>query len=720
VTDRNLDDETGLPGAEAGPGVYRIDLNAEVLRATVVNARLAGERDGFGNSSRNFSQDVIVGDAGDKLLPEIAFAGEHRVDFYGPADLDLVLDNNFNPNGLPETNTPFTIRGRLGDHPDHDSDNFRVASDTDLYKITLRAGQILRMGSLQGSASNADFLLLNENGVAQSGITPYAVQLPGSQGGFLGFFAAAGDSHFLIKETGTYYLVVSNEEAWADPGVIPSVNATSGNIGDYQFTIEVFDDGASGFSADTESGNGVAVVNAPAPIVFAGPSGVFGTSDDRSEIIIGDFIFRLNPGPDGIRGTADDIVTGTNSDGITSVRVGNELTSTIDSAIGPRGYSGVPGIATPDVDIYHLNNRQPIAPGQLITIRVKLSEIGADLGSFSALTDADFRGDVQFGVFDTTNSTSIDDALLVFSPSAFRPTASQPGQIAAQGSAVYGYDENGDFYISFITPGRIGGSESEWATYAVYLQGVFNTDYRLEVVQTEAIQNLPLPRTRQNVFIETRGGLIDWLEAGGLTTELAGFDPAMLGFTGTMGGVPVSQYILTSLVSNLRAVFNATGVTVNISTNPVDFEFQDFSKVFLTSTNDPITIFNTNNFGYSRASDPFNLDRNDESVVFLPSLTTLGYTPSRADVDNFVLSLTAAVGRRIGEMVGLRMTNTQLAFQRDIMSSNSVQGVGLLGGNYGFLDTARPLSSSWDILNDTNFFLGQQNSLALLTRYLRP
>jgi hypothetical protein len=161
-------------------------------------------------------------------------------------------------------------------------------------------------------------------------------------------------------------------------------------------------------------------------------------------------------------------------------------------------------------------------------------------------------------------------------------------------------------------------------------------------------------------------------------------------------------------------------MTVNISTNASEFEFQDFSKVFLTSSNDPITIFNTNNFGYSQRSDPFNLDRNDESVVFLPSLTTLGYTPSRADVDNFVLSLTAAVGRRIGETLGLRMTDTQFAFQRDIMSSNSVQFVDLIGGNYGFRDVARPLSSGWDGLSDTNFFLGQQNSLAMLTRYLRP
>jgi hypothetical protein len=720
VTDRNLDPATGLPGSEAGPGVYRVELNADILRASVVNARLAGDRDGFGDSNRNFSQDVIVGDAGDKLVPEIIIENDHQVDFYGPADLDLVLDNNYQSDGLPDVNTLFTVRGRIGDHPDHDSDNFRVASDTDLYKITLRAGQILRLGQLEGSASNALQVLLNANGQTQSGTTAFTVELPSGGAGFFGFFTAPSDSHFLIKETGTYYIAISNETAWGIPGEIPAVNAQSGNVGDYRFTLEVFDDGNTGFAADTESGDGAAVVNAPAPILFAGPSGVFGTADDRTEIIIGDFVFRLDPGPDGIRGTADDIVSGSNGDGIVSTRAGNQLTSTILSAIGPRGFSGVPSVATPDVDVYHLNNRQAIAPGQLITIRVKLSEIGADLGSFSALNQTDFSGDVQFAVFDTTGATGIDDALLVFSPTDFKPTAGQPGQIASQGGAVYGYDENGDFYITFITPGRIGGGENEGASYAVYMQGIFNTDYSLEIVQTDAAQNLPLPRARQNVFLETRGGHIDWLEVGGLTTELAGFDPAVLGFTGNIGGRTASQYILDNLVSNLRAVFNATGITVNISTNPSEFEFQDFSKVFLTSTNDPITIFNTNNFGYSQRSDPFNLDRNDEAVVFMPSMATLGYTPSRSDVDNFVLSLTAAIGRRIGELVGLRMTNTQFAFQRDIMSSNSVQNVGLLGGDFGFRDVARPLSGSNDVITDTNFFLGQQNSLALLTRNLRP
>jgi hypothetical protein len=717
VTERNLDDETGLPGDLPGPGVYRFRLDAEVLRASVVNARLAANLEGFGNTMRDFSADVIVGDPGDKLTSGIAFDDDHRVDFYGPVDLDLVLDNNYSPDGLPDTNNVYTLRGFLGDHPDHGG-TFRPAGDTDIFKITLRAGQILRLGAMEGAALFASRMLLNSDGEVLWFNTDDALELPKDP---LDLLDRTEEDHFLIKKTGTYYIIITNTDFWDDPEFIPSVTPASGTVGDYMFTVEVYDDLNSGFAADTESGNGTAVVNAPHPIVFAGPSGVFGTEDDRSEVVIGDFVFRLDPGADGIRGTADDIVTGSNSAGIVSTRVGDQLTSTVEASIGPRGFAGVPSRATPDVDIFHLNNRQPIAPGQLIAVTVKLAEMGADLGSFSSVVGSDFRGDVQFALFDTTDATDIDDALLIFSPKDFKPIASEPGQIAAQGPVVYGYDSNGDFFIRFITPGKINGDPNEPASYAIYIQGVFNTDYRLEIQQTDTPQGLGLPRASQNVFIELNGGFVDWLEAGGLRTQLDPFASAVLGFTGGMpDGRTVDKYIMDNVLQSLRSIFDATGVTFNISTNPNDFEFQDFSKVFITSTTDPITIFNTNNFGYSQRSDPFNTHRNDESVIFLPSFATLGYIPSLSDLDDFVLSLTAAVGRRIGELAGLRMTDFEFTFDREVMSSSSVQFVPFLGGDYAFRNDARRLSDNWDVIDDTNFFLGYQNSLAMLQRYLRP
>lgn len=742
ITDRNLIPDGGVPlpqsatpgspdPALAGPGVYRFHLSSEVLRAQVVDARLDGDANGFAASNEDFSQDEVVGDAGDKFSPEVINTSEdpllpNLIDIYGPADLDVVLDNNLTPDGAPDTNRVRTIRGVIGDHPDNDVNIFRVGGDTDIYKITLQAGQILRLGRMDGSAQLAQRLFFNAAGELQSGASADSLLLPAPPIGDGEFTTAEA---YLIKTTGTYFIVITNAEnaEFFVSGEIPNVEPGAGNTGDYRFTIEVFDDSDSGFAAGTNAGNGTAVVDAPNPIVFAGGNGVFQnpgdpTYDDLSIVTIGNFKFFLDPGADGVRGTADDIVTGTNDAGITSTRQGTTLTSTINSAIGPRGHSGVPGDVASDVDIYHLNNGQTIAAGHRITIKIKLADLGADLGSFSQLSFTDFRGDVQFGVFDTTNAASTDDATLVLSPTDFLPIAGKPGQLASQGTAGYGFDENGDFFITFITPGRIGGTAAEPATYAVYLQGVFNTDYTIEVTQTADTTLPTTPQTSQNIFLETRGGVIGWLEAGGLTTTLAPYAASVLGFTGAVGGMPVDQYILTNVVSTLQSIFASTGLNVNFSTNPNAFEFQDYSTVFLTTTQDPISIINTDNYGYSQHSDPFNLDKNDEAVVFLPSLAQLAYTPSQADVDEFVLSLAAAIGRRTGELMGLRMTANAslLEAPQDIMGANSVFQTPLPGNTYGFPSTDRALSNGFDTITDTNFFLGRQNAFALLDKFLTP
>jgi hypothetical protein len=62
--------------------------------------------------------------------------------------------------------------------------------------------------------------------------------------------------------------------------VVPNQDAGAGDTGRYDFTIEVFDDGDTGFNAISNSGNGTPVVNAPNPIVFAGPNGVFQDPSD--------------------------------------------------------------------------------------------------------------------------------------------------------------------------------------------------------------------------------------------------------------------------------------------------------------------------------------------------------------------------------------------------------------------------------------------------------
>ncbi|MFN0133516.1 MAG: beta strand repeat-containing protein [Phycisphaerales bacterium] len=748
VTDRDLLPASGQtppatqPGTQdpalPGPGVFRFIFDANVLRASTSDARLDGNSDGFARPNENYSQDAVIGDAGDKYTAEVNHLFDtlgnpsYRVDYYAPADLDLVLDGNATPDGLPDVNRPYTIRGVVGDHQDNDINFFGVAGDADIYKITLQAGQILRLGAMQGSALFAGAglfqfgafaapFLYNGNGQIQGGTTGDTFQLPVDAPDNVDFTQA---KNFLVKTTGTYFIVVANDSDFETPGAVPQVEITSGNTGDYRFTVEVFDDGDSGFSAGTISGNGTNVVNAPAPIVFAGPNGVFQdpsdpTYDDLSSITIGEFIFTIDD--------TKTTVVGGNGNGIFSTRSGSLIQSTIESAIGPIGRSGQPGDLAADVDIYHLNNRQSIPTGTPITITVKLAELGSDLGSVSQDSFTDFTGSVQFALFDTTNSTGIDDGILVFSPKEFRPIAGNPNTtLASDSQTTYGFDANGDFFITFLAPGQIGGSGD--ASYAVYLQGAFNTDYVIQVTQGDSVTGA-LTQSNQNFFIETRGGKVNWLELGGLTTNLDAFTSGVLGFTGSIGGQPVDQYILTRAVAALNQIFVANGLNVRFSTDPNEFEFQDHSTIYLTATNDPKTVFNAGNLGYSQRSDPFNTDKNDEAVVFAPSLSTLTYVPSIPDADRLALSIAAAIGRRAGELMGLRITSTSSIFDNpiDIMSSNSVNNVpSTTGGqvyaypNVSQFSSARALNDASARIVDTNFFLGRQDAFGLLDKFLTP
>jgi hypothetical protein len=731
VTSQNLPQVAGRPG----PGVYRFRIDRDFANARLAPGFIDGDGDGVLEPDDDFIGAAVVGDAGDKLTAErITLPSGQTADLYAPANLNFVFDNPTAPDGLPDVNRTFTIRGFIGDHPDHDFSSFRFQGDVDLYAITLEAGQILRLGALDGSASRASYFAYDEFGVplGRFGDSATAVSLPvptvvDTQFSF--------PLEFLIKRTGRYFVAVGLPTAISTPGAINNPPPASGIVGDYAFTMTVFDDGDSGFTSPGTAGDGSAVVNAPTAISFAGADAQLGTSDDAPSLQIGDFTFFYNRGADGIVNTTDDTVTGSNTTGTTSTRnAAGRLTSTISSAIGNAGFAGRPSLVSGDVDIYHLNNRQSITPGTKMRATVRLAATGSDLGSLSADTISDNRGGVQFGLFDTTGSVSLDDASLVFSPTDFLPYAGTPNVVLADnGSTRYGYDNNGDFFIEFIVPPT--GNAGAPGTFALYIQGVINSDYQIEVVtEGTGVQQ----RVTQNFFIETRGGAIDWLEAGGRTTTLAGFDVAQLGFSGSINQQPVGTYVLSNLASRLNSLFQGAGLDVRFSTNPGDFEFQPFSTIFLSATNDPINaIFSsleasnfqrfvggqgfdagfvgTNPFGASQRSDPFNANREDDAVVFIPPFTLLGLTPSITDADNFVLALTGAVARRAGELMGTRITanNAGLA-QVDPFAANSVTEFPLAGQAYAITDTNRDLSAGFDTVERTDFFLGRQRALSLL------
>ncbi|MGE0366346.1 MAG: hypothetical protein AB7Q00_11490 [Phycisphaerales bacterium] len=703
VTSANLPSVPGIPG----PGVYRFELDREILRGRSLAARVDGNGDGVSLTGDNYRGHGIVGDAGDRAQAEVFNTALGRVDLYAPISLDLLLDNPSDPDGLPEVNTPITIRGFIGDNPDHNP-LFSTSADTDAYTITLIEGQILRISPLTGSANLANFLVLDPDGVA---VTPAdAVDLP----------VGTETRALLVKRTGLYTIVVTNLDALPGQGDLQTLDPIPGGVGDYSFTIDVFDDHNTGFTSTTDSADGQSIATAPGSTLFAGPDGNFGTADDLGSIVVGDTTFTVAAGADAILGTADDVVTGTNGHGITTSSSGGSQSTVINSSIGPAGRAGVPNLPVADVDVYHLNNRDPIVPGTRMRITLRLARTGADLGFLTS-------GEVQFGLFDTSASSSIDDAVMVFSPSDFSPIAADgPRTIASSSSTTYGYDASGDFFIDFIVPERFD-TPGQAGTFALYIQGVNNTDYTVEIVTQGQGQ---ITRGTQNFLIETNGGTINWLEPAGLATSLIPFSASTLGFNGVVVGTQsADDYIRQQLVASLNALFQGAlgqnaGFDANFSTNAADFEFQPFSTIFLTSSSDPMTlIFEgpslTQPFGFSEHSDPFNADPEDEAVIFAPSFGSLGLTPSQADLDNFVQALTAATARRAGELLGLRITSDNgVGGTFDPFAADSVANRPGAGQAYTVPTNTRDLSDRFDTITNTSFYLGRQDSVSLLDRVL--
>ncbi|MBI1189164.1 MAG: hypothetical protein GC200_00560 [Tepidisphaera sp.] len=741
ITSRNLPQVPSQPG----PGVYQFRLAANILRPQLVSQRLDGNGNGFTEATNDdYRGDAQIGDAGDKITPGVSTTtGGTRVDFYGPVNLNVVLDNHNTPDGLPEINTTTTIRGYIGDHPDNDTNFFRLAGDSDVYAVTLQAGQILRLGALSGAANRAGLTLIDSAGQAVTNLAPSndAISLPTPTSDNL---QQSFPANYLILTTGTYYIVVGSANSITSTATVNNPEIfVPGSIGDYNFSVEIFDDANSGFTSTTNAGNGTPVVNAPPPIQFAGTDGLFGTADDRSSIIVGNFTFTLNVGADGVPNTADDVVTGSNGNGVVSSRdAAGTLTNTISSAIGPTGHAGVPTDIFPDADVFHLNNRQAIAPGTHMRISVRLTDLGSILGAADPVTLADNRGTVQFGLFDTSNSTSVNDASLVFSPSDFKPFGGTPNTvIATNGSTTYGYDANGDFYIDFIAPSR-QGQPGVAGTFAVYIQGSNNTDYQIVVTTAGTGQAI---RSVQNVLIETEGGTINWLETGNATTQIAPLDVRALGFVGDANnGQTLQDYIVSSLISSLTSTFQnvsspSGGLSFHFSSNPADFEGQPFSTIFLTSSSDVVTplfqpfsgfnfsllqantFLNTQPYGYTQHSDPLNADLSDEGVVFIPTLALQGYGGGNAGANQLIQALTGAVGRRVGELVGLRVSsdNGTAATSFDPLAADSVTNRPGTSRNFTLSNTTRTLSNSFDTITNTDFFLGRQNARSLLDQIIQ-
>lgn len=751
----------------AGPGVFRFEFEstgANRLRGQTDALGLDGNADGIADADDDFSRDVLVGDAGDRLTsqfglnppPPAAGTVNNAFSFYGPANLDVLMTPNSAAAvaGRPPVNTTFNVRGVLGDHPAYNPITFDRGSDIDLYSLTVRQGQILQIGAVTGQANAATVTILN----ATTG-DPFA----GTR--------ALGDGSLLITQDATIVLMVSsNAEAFIigqDPndgtsafgsnvvrrGDIVNQPAVAGGFGNYAFTVRLVDDGNNGFGGANDESNGTALPIAPLPSSFAGVDNILGTADDILEQSVGaantsDF-FRLSlqRGTNNVfdgNGTnvrrSDDIITGSNrygdvvtytsgtdgifgnADDVVSVRSANGSVSNGNTADAAQAFT--------DGDVWHLNNRGTIAANTRMRFTLRVTESGGNLGTtlptiqeFSntfAAQATDNRAAVQFALFETGGAGGIDAGRLVVAPSDIAAAGGRPNTVIADdGRTRYGYDARGDFYMEVVIPASQINPANP-GTYALYVQGALASGYGIEV-QNLGVVN-PVTIAAQNFVIETGGGTVSWLDAYGPTVLEA--------FTGlTQANVPglvgenARDYTLRTLVANLNALFAGAGVPVNISLQASAFVGQPFSTIFLTDSPDPQPSVNLGRFGATQRVDIGNANRTDQGAVFAAPIAALGFPVTQAGLDQYVIGLTSAIARRMGELMGLRITaNTQPANPVAVMSANSPTLAPAFGpGPGGAFQTIAlgglqrlPGAAGNAVL--TNFVFGQQDSTTLLRR----
>jgi len=291
------------------------------------------------------------------------------------------------------------------------------------------------------------------------------------------------------------------------------------------------------------------------------------------------------------------------------------------------------------------------------------------------------------------------------------------------------------------------------------VQGAVASRYGIEIRQLSTA--VPLVNRTQNIFIETQGGIINWLESSGRSTVLSAYDSRVNGFSGLIGTQTVIDYILNGstdrrqpgLVRALNDIFfNAAGngptgfdaSSVVVSASNANLVGQQYSTIFLTGSLEPAAFFNNGTFGAVQRTDVFNANPTDESVVFAPSLNALGNAPTPAGVDSFIRDLTFIMGRQIGQLMGLRFTagadpavlpapNGPLVVNAMSVSGDpngsgrAVPPFGttplpplpapVAGAGPRFVNAAAALAGTGSsAAAGTQFFLGQQNSEALLRR----
>ncbi len=486
-------------------------------------------------------------------------------------------------------------------------------------------------------------------------------------------------------------------------------------------------------------------MNAPVPIAFAGADNTLNTGDDLASVDIGGFRFTLNarrrrrprhPRRSRLRRRRN------RHDLPALLRLRRPLRhhptiSSLPTSTPPSAAPAPTGVAheiQPDVDVFKLNNGRFHRPPAHASAPPSSSPSSAPTSASQATPLLqDLRGNVQFGIFDITDSTGIGDADLLAAPHVI-PIGGTPNQITSDGVTSYGFDGNGDFFIEFIVPAHQGSTPGR---FAVYVQGAIRTDYQLQIT-TQGTGSAV--RGSQNLLIETRGGVIDWLEAGGITTTIGGFKSSVVGFSGPHQRRRPSTTTSSTISSpTFNDVFAAANIDINISSDPGAFAGQEFSTVFVTGSSEPVGFFDNGTFGASEHFDAFNADHNDEGVVFPPlsrrswvhpqpgrrrplrpvphrrpsAVASASSPASASSTRTSPAPTTSCPSTRSATAAGpFRFSNQSVNLSPPELTPLFVFGTST--GRFSFLNLGL------DRAINTDFYLGRQNSVNLLDRLLLP
>ncbi len=594
------------------PDVYTVTIDGAILRS-VSGTGLDGDGDGVGGDvlSRNF----LLGDAGDRIEDGTWDAGEGvEVDFLSATDGSLLL------NGI---NEEISIVERIGDHPDHDPLYFPGKMDTDLFTFEFEAGQIIQIAfeEVVGSGFIGQLSLKVDTGL-------FGWQTIASEGALASGFLIESTGEYVLQVTGNFGATadllngnpfggpidISVSDDYVDPDGNPiPPDSIANDIGQYRINVLVFDDGDTGFDRGQETD-----LISNQPVTFSDSIGLPGFNGAPSEAFLDADVFdisrlRIGPGPDGEFFTEDDVITSL------------------------------------------------LSAGTTVTVTVSLEEFGSDLGVYA-----------EVGVFNTSDTTGIADALMIAAP-----------------GFVDGTEKNVTFTFQIPEAGE----------YAVYIQGSFRTNYDLTINVNHFTQGTYEQKAEQNILLETAGGLGEWL--GRFGAEFSEFSLDDLGFQ------DLENEILTLLIQEIQDDFEAIGITVNVALTPAAFGNEEFTTVFVAGDYDleGELIFPQGNYDFI---DPLNQEDQQSAVVYVPRFAG-AFVPGQSDV--LAEALGHAVVHELLHTFGLRNTISDPmapSMSDEIFSAGSY---GVDGFEFSFQDRADAL---FETLYGGVWLMGQQNEVNLL------